>query len=214
VRVNASELRAQVIGEGGNLGVTQAGRVEFALAGGRVNTDAIDNSGGVDCSDREVNIKILLNAVVEAGDLTEKQRNSLLVEMTDDVAALVLKDNYEQAETLSLAEANASSMLDVHQRFLTSRHGATSTASSRRCRTTRRSASASASTAGSRGRSSPSCSPTARSTSTTRCSTPTSLRTRTCQPSSSATSRRRCPSASEARCARTGSGARSWPPRW
>ena len=114
VRVDASELRAQVIGEGGNLGVTQAGRVEFALAGGRVNTDAIDNSGGVDCSDREVNIKILLDAVVEAGDLTEKQRNSLLVEMTDDVAALVLKDNYEQAETLSLAEANASSMFDVH----------------------------------------------------------------------------------------------------
>jgi glutamate dehydrogenase len=118
VRVNASELRAQVIGEGGNLGVTQAGRVEFALEGGRVNTDAIDNSGGVDCSDREVNIKILLNAVVEAGDLTEKQRNSLLVEMTDAVAALVLKDNYEQAETLSLSEANATSMLDVHQRFL------------------------------------------------------------------------------------------------
>ena len=118
VRVNGSDLRAKVVGEGGNLGVTQAGRVEYALAGGRVNTDAIDNSGGVDCSDREVNIKILLDAVVEAGDLTEKQRNSLLVEMTDDVAALVLQDNYEQAETLSLAEANASSMFDVHERFL------------------------------------------------------------------------------------------------
>ena len=83
-----------------------------------VNTDAIDNSGGVDCSDREVNIKILLDAVVEAGDLTEKQRNELLVEMTDAVAALVLQDNYEQTETLSLAEANAASMVDVHQRFL------------------------------------------------------------------------------------------------
>ena len=118
VRVNGAELRAQVVGEGGNLGVTQAGRVEYALAGGRVNTDAIDNSGGVDCSDREVNIKILLDAVVEDGDLTEKQRNSLLVEMTDDVAALVLQDNYEQAETLSLAEANATSMFDVHARFL------------------------------------------------------------------------------------------------
>ena len=118
VRVNGAELRAQVVGEGGNLGVTQAGRVEYALAGGRVNTDAIDNSGGVDCSDREVNIKILLDAVVEGGDLTEKQRNSLLVEMTDDVAALVLQDNYEQAETLSLAEANATSMFDVHERFL------------------------------------------------------------------------------------------------
>jgi glutamate dehydrogenase len=118
VRVDASELRARVIGEGGNLGVTQRGRIEYALGGGRVNTDAIDNSGGVDCSDREVNIKILLDAVVEAGDLTEKQRNELLVEMTDAVAALVLQDNYEQTETLSLAEANAPSMLDVHQRFL------------------------------------------------------------------------------------------------
>jgi len=118
VRVNGRELRAQVVGEGGNLGVTQAGRVEYALEGGRVNTDAIDNSGGVDCSDREVNIKILLDAVVGAGDLTAKQRNALLVEMTDDVAALVLQDNYEQAETLSLAEANASSMFDVHERFL------------------------------------------------------------------------------------------------
>jgi glutamate dehydrogenase len=118
VRVDASELRAKVIGEGGNLGVTQLGRIEYALAGGRVNTDAIDNSGGVDCSDREVNIKILLDAVVESGDLTEKQRNELLVEMTDAVAALVLQDNYEQTETLSLAEANAASMLDVHQRFL------------------------------------------------------------------------------------------------
>ncbi|HYN91413.1 MAG TPA: NAD-glutamate dehydrogenase, partial [Thermoleophilaceae bacterium] len=118
VRVNGSELRAQVVGEGGNLGLTQRARVEYALAGGRVNTDAIDNSGGVDCSDREVNIKVLLGAVVEAGDLTEKQRNALLAEMTDSVAALVLKDNYEQAETLSLAQANASSMIDVHQRFL------------------------------------------------------------------------------------------------
>ncbi|MEA2407318.1 MAG: glutamate dehydrogenase [Thermoleophilaceae bacterium] len=118
VRVDAAELRAQVVGEGGNLGVTQRGRIEYALAGGRVNTDAIDNSGGVDCSDREVNIKILLDAVVQAGDLTEKQRNELLVEMTDEVAALVLQDNYEQTETLSLAEANASSMVDVHQRFL------------------------------------------------------------------------------------------------
>jgi glutamate dehydrogenase len=118
VRVDASELRAKVIGEGGNLGVTQRGRVEFALAGGHVNTDAIDNSGGVDCSDREVNIKILLDTVVEAGDVTEKQRNELLVEMTDAVAALVLQDNYEQTETISLAEANAASMVDVHQRFL------------------------------------------------------------------------------------------------
>jgi glutamate dehydrogenase len=118
VRVDASELRAKVVGEGGNLGVTQRGRIEYALAGGRINTDAIDNSGGVDCSDREVNIKILLGAVFEAGDLTEKQRNELLVEMTDSVAALVLQDNYEQSETLTLAEANSASMVDVHQRFI------------------------------------------------------------------------------------------------
>ncbi|HLM08336.1 MAG TPA: NAD-glutamate dehydrogenase [Thermoleophilaceae bacterium] len=120
LRVDAAELRCRIVGEGGNLGLTQRGRIEFALAGGRVNTDAIDNSGGVDCSDREVNIKILLHSVVEAGDLTVKQRNQLLAEMTDDVAALVLKDNYEQAETLSLAEAQAESMLDVHERFIRS----------------------------------------------------------------------------------------------
>jgi glutamate dehydrogenase len=118
LRVNAGELRCRAIGEGGNLGLTQAARIEYALAGGGVNTDAIDNSGGVDCSDREVNIKILLNSVVAAGDMTEKQRNELLVEMTDDVAAQVLADNYEQAETLSLASTQAASMLDVHARFI------------------------------------------------------------------------------------------------
>ena len=118
VRVDAGELRCRVIGEGGNLGLTQRARVEYALAGGRINTDAIDNSGGVDCSDREVNIKVLLNAVVADGDLTSKQRNELLAEMSESVAALVLKDNYEQAETLSLAEAQAASMLDVHRRFM------------------------------------------------------------------------------------------------
>src|SRR5215213_4250462 len=118
VRVNATELRAKVVAEGGNLGVTQRGRIEYALGGGRVNTDAIDNSGGVDCSDREVNIKILLVAFVDGAATTEKQRNELLAEMSDAVAALVLQDNYEQTETLSLAEANAASMVDVHQRFL------------------------------------------------------------------------------------------------
>ena len=81
-----------MVGEGGNLGFTQRGRVEYALAGGRINTDAIDNSAGVDCSDHEVNIKMLLGAVVAAGDLTEKQRNELLAEMTDDVARLVLRE--------------------------------------------------------------------------------------------------------------------------
>ena len=118
VRVSAGELRCRVLGEGGNLGLTQRARIEFALAGGRVNTDAIDNSAGVDCSDREVNIKILLDAVVSRGDLTEKQRNDLLAQMTEPVAELVLKDNYEQTETMSLAEAHAGGMIDVHTRFL------------------------------------------------------------------------------------------------
>jgi glutamate dehydrogenase len=118
LRVDATELRCRVIGEGGNLGVTQRGRIEYALGGGRVNTDAIDNSAGVDCSDREVNIKILLDAVVDAGDMTVKQRDALLVDMTETVADLVLKDNYEQSETLSMSEAQAPSMLDVHQRFI------------------------------------------------------------------------------------------------
>jgi glutamate dehydrogenase len=118
LRVNAASLRCRVIGEGGNLGLTQRARIEYALAGGRVNSDAIDNSAGVDCSDHEVNIKILLNQVVADGDLTVKQRNALLEEMTDAVAAAVLTDNYEQTETLSLAEANAGGMLDVHARLI------------------------------------------------------------------------------------------------
>jgi glutamate dehydrogenase len=120
VRVDASELRCRVVGEGGNLGLTQRARIEYSLGGGRVNTDAIDNSGGVDCSDHEVNIKILLNSVVADGDLTEKQRNQLLADMTEAVAALVLKDNYEQTETLSMSETQAASMLDVHGRLIRS----------------------------------------------------------------------------------------------
>ena len=118
VRVSADELRCRVVGEGGNLGLTQRARIEYALGGGRINTDAIDNAGGVDCSDREVNIKILLDAVVADGDLTPKQRNGLLSDMTEAVAALVLQDSYEQSETLSLSEAQATSMVDVHRRFI------------------------------------------------------------------------------------------------
>ena len=118
VRVDAGELRCRVIGEGGNLGLTQRARIEYAAGGGKINTDAIDNSAGVDCSDHEVNIKILLDAAVSDGDLTPKQRNELLAGMTPAVAELVLKNNYEQSETLSLAEAQASAMLDVHARFL------------------------------------------------------------------------------------------------
>lgn len=105
IRINGRDIRAQVIGEGANLGVTQFGRIEYALRGGRLNTDAIDNSAGVDTSDHEVNIKILLGNIVRKGDLTVKQRDILLTEMTDDVAKLVLNDNYLQTLALSLAEA-------------------------------------------------------------------------------------------------------------
>ena len=118
LRVDASELRCKVIGEGGNLGCTQLGRAEFAERGGRINTDAIDNAGGVDCSDHEVNIKILLNDVVSAGDMTEKQRNRLLAEMTDEVGELVLRNNYLQTQALSLAAAQAHSLVDVHVRLI------------------------------------------------------------------------------------------------
>ena len=118
VRVNGCELRCRVVGEGGNLGLTQLGRVEYAAGGGRVNTDAIDNSGGVDCSDHEVNIKVLLNGVVSGGDMTEKQRNRLLEEMTGEVAALVLRNNYLQTQALSVAASQAASLLEVHSRLI------------------------------------------------------------------------------------------------
>jgi glutamate dehydrogenase len=104
LRVSGDEVRAKVIGEGANLGVTQAGRIEFALKGGRINTDFIDNSAGVDCSDNEVNIKIALNAARRAGRLSESRRNALLAEMTGEVAALVLEDNRLQALALSIAQ--------------------------------------------------------------------------------------------------------------
>ena len=115
LRVNGSELRCKVAVEGGNLGFTQLGRIEYALRGGRINTDAIDNSAGVDCSDHEVNIKILLNSVVTEGRLSTEQRNRLLAEMTDEVAALVLRDNYFQTQSLSLRR---SMPLDSQSRFI------------------------------------------------------------------------------------------------
>jgi len=118
VRINALELRCRVVGEGGNLGLTQAARVQFARAGGRINTDAIDNSAGVDCSDHEVNIKVLLGAVVANGDMTRKQRNVLLAQMTEEVGELVLANNYQQTQTLALACAQSVSMLDVHERLM------------------------------------------------------------------------------------------------
>ncbi len=118
VRVNGGDLRCRVVGEGGNLGFTQLGRIEYAAQGGRINTDAIDNSGGVDCSDHEVNIKVLLNEAVAAGDMTGKQRNRLLEEMTGEVAALVLRNNYLQTQALSVAASQAPSMLEVHARLI------------------------------------------------------------------------------------------------
>ena len=118
VRVDADELRCRVIGEGGNLGLTQRARIEFARAGGRVNTDAIDNAAGVDCSDHEVNIKIVVDAAVANGDLTVKQRSELLASMTDDVAELVLADNIRQNQALVNAEVQGPSLIDVHQRYI------------------------------------------------------------------------------------------------
>ncbi|RZQ59624.1 NAD-glutamate dehydrogenase [Amycolatopsis suaedae] len=118
VRVNGSQLRVKVIGEGGNLGLTQLGRIEFARAGGKVNTDALDNSAGVDCSDHEVNIKILLDQQVAAGELDRQRRNELLGEMTDEVADLVLADNYRQNAVLGISRAHAGPMLSVHQRLV------------------------------------------------------------------------------------------------
>ncbi|MFJ6754443.1 NAD-glutamate dehydrogenase [Streptomyces sp. NPDC091273] len=123
IRVNGSHVRAKVIGEGGNLGLTQLGRIEFARTGaggegGKVNTDAIDNSAGVDTSDHEVNIKILLNAVVADGDMTVKQRNKLLAQMTDEVGHLVLRNNYAQNTALANGAAQAPSLLHAQQRYM------------------------------------------------------------------------------------------------
>jgi len=118
LRVDGKELRCKVLGEGGNLGVTQLGRVEFCRNGGKCYTDFIDNSAGVDTSDHEVNIKILLNEVVENGDMTAKQRNNLLAEMTDTVAELVLTDNYDQTQAISIEGTKTLHHVKEHARFI------------------------------------------------------------------------------------------------
>ncbi|MEV0103736.1 NAD-glutamate dehydrogenase domain-containing protein, partial [Nocardia sp. NPDC050789] len=118
VRVNANALRVTVIGEGGNLGVTAHGRIEFCKHGGKMNTDALDNSAGVDCSDHEVNIKVLLDGVVSAGELSQAERNPLLASMTDEVSALVLQDNVSQNYLMGMSRAEAPRMLNVHQRLI------------------------------------------------------------------------------------------------
>jgi glutamate dehydrogenase len=118
IRVNGSDLRCKVVGEGGNLGCTQLGRVEFALRGGHINTDAIDNSAGVDTSDHEVNIKILLDRGVASGRITRDERNELLGAVTDDVAEHVLRHNYGQNVLLGMARRINPAMIGVHQRFM------------------------------------------------------------------------------------------------
>ena len=119
VRIDANEIRAAVIGEGANLGFTQLARIEYARGGGRINTDAIDNSAGVDSSDHEVNIKILLSGAIEHGELKREDRNPLLASMTEDVAGHVLRHNYDQTRAISLMEMTAPQELDVYARFMT-----------------------------------------------------------------------------------------------
>ncbi len=118
LRVDARDLQCKVVGEGGNLGCTQLGRIEFAARGGKIYTDAIDNSAGVDCSDHEVNIKILVDSLVTDGSLPAAKRSKLLADMTDDVSDLVLRDNYQQTQCISLALAQAPSLLEEHARFV------------------------------------------------------------------------------------------------
>ena len=119
IRITAAEVRAKVIGEGANLGVTQRARIEYGLAGGRGNSDAIDNSGGVNCSDVEVNIKIALASAMRKGTLTRPARNKLLADMTDEVAHLVLANNYQQTLALSLAHKRGLADIAHQGRFMT-----------------------------------------------------------------------------------------------
>jgi len=118
IRIDASEIRAKVIGEGGNLGITQRGRVEYAQAGGLLYTDSIDNSAGVNCSDKEVNIKILLSQLVKSGQLSESERNQLLLDMTDEVAQKCLYNNYRQTQIIDVIEQDAALRMYQHARFM------------------------------------------------------------------------------------------------
>jgi len=118
IRINGADIRAQVVGEGANLGTTQLGRVEYALKGGRLNTDSIDNSAGVDCSDHEVNIKILIDSVVARGQLSAPQRNKLLASMTKEVGELVLRHNYLQSQAISMIQTKGIDTLDSQIRLM------------------------------------------------------------------------------------------------
>ena len=124
IRVDANELRCRVVAEGGNLGFTQLARIEFELNKGIINTDFIDNSAGVDCSDHEVNIKILLNEIVSNGDMTEKQRNKLLVEMTDEVGKLVLENNYKQTRAIGLIVLRSHDYINLYNRYIQDKEAA------------------------------------------------------------------------------------------
>jgi glutamate dehydrogenase len=126
VRVNADELRADVVVEGGNLGLTQAARVEYARRGGRINTDALDNSAGVDCSDHEVNIKIALSQLEASGYLEGAGRDELLHDLEPDVRELVLANNVEHNATLGVSRRNAVALNDVYARQVAALHDATS----------------------------------------------------------------------------------------
>ena len=118
LRIDARDLRVKVVGEGGNLGFTQLGRIEFARKGGRINTDAVDNAAGVNTSDHEVNIKILLNHLLAGGEMTAQARKALLAAMTEDVVASVLEDNYQQSQTLSVLEAQATQLVEYQKRLM------------------------------------------------------------------------------------------------
>ncbi|MEJ2436055.1 MAG: NAD-glutamate dehydrogenase, partial [Pseudolabrys sp.] len=118
LRVDGRDVRAKVIGEGANLGATQLGRAEYARKGGRINTDAIDNSAGVDTSDHEVNLKILFSGPMRRGEMTAEARDSMLEAMTEDVAQHVLQDNYDQTLALSVAQSRAARDLDAHTRLM------------------------------------------------------------------------------------------------
>ncbi|MFT5421619.1 MAG: glutamate dehydrogenase, partial [Candidatus Endobugula sp.] len=118
LRVNGSQLRCKVFGEGGNLGVSQLGRIEYCLQGGACNTDFIDNAAGVDCSDHEVNIKILLSDIMTSGGLSQLQRNRLLSSMTDTISAMVLENNYSQTQSISLAERESYTRIGEYRRLI------------------------------------------------------------------------------------------------
>jgi glutamate dehydrogenase len=201
LRVDGRDLRCKVVVEGGNLGCTQLGRVEYARAGGRINTDAIDNSGGVGTSDHEVNIKILLGLAVGDGELTEKQRNALLAEMTDEVAALVLRDNYFQTQVLSSRDASRRSCsMRSSASCSSSSTRAGSIASSNTCPRTRSSRSGARRGRALRARSARCCSPTPRSGSTTSSSPRACPTIRGWRARSRATSPRRSPSVTPPTC--------------